>query len=322
MIRTTTHRDLRACLVNGLALSLGLSLYLSPWPLRTCRAAQISSTSKLNVKDLGNPLLLDQNGQVIPLTTTQQSGSSGTNAGVVPSYVAYPVDAGKALPRGFPTVISDPATSGQTGTGPLHLDASIENRLNQTLTKAGEAAVYTGQGTYVVKPLSSLLGATGSGGGAILDWIASQRSTGSLSTTTTAVAPVEAQTLLPASLTDPITNSKLVKDMEHLFDIKSGKLVNWNQQSLNALESDLGIHPPKNVTTKTQASTSKPVLEAQVINSSGSGGTPQPAPVPEPGTLVIFSLVAAALAVRQIRTRRCRADQDRFTLSDRSRVQI
>ena len=110
-------------------------------------------------------------------------------------------------------------------------------------------------------------------------------------------APIQAQTLIPTSITNPITNSKFVKDLEHLFTLKSGKLVNWNQQSLDALESDLKIDSPKNVAPKHLASTSKPVLAAQVIDGTGSGGTPQPAPVPEPGTLVVFGLVAAALAV-------------------------
>jgi hypothetical protein len=118
------------------------------------------------------------------------------------------------------------------------------------------------------------------------------------------VAPIQAQTLIPTSITDPITNSKLVKDLEHLFALKSGKLVNWNQQSLDALKSDLKIDSPKNVAPKDLASTSKPELAAQVIDGTGSGGTPQPAPVPEPGTLVVFGLVAAALAVRQMQAGR------------------
>jgi len=120
----------------------------------------------------------------------------------------------------------------------------------------------------------------------------------------TSVAPIEAQTLIPTSITDPITNSKLVKDLEHLFTLKSGRLVNWNQQSLDALKSDLKIDSPENVAPKDLASTSKPELAAQVIDGTGSGGTPQPAPVPEPGTLVVFGLVAAALAVRQMQAGR------------------
>ncbi len=284
-------------------LALSLSLYLYPSALWPCRAAQVASKVNLNADHLGPPILLDQNGQVISLSTTQ-SGSGVLTDVSEPSYVAYQVLGEQALRKGFPTIASGSAGSGRTGTGPLDLNAAVEARLNQTLAKDGEAAVTTGQSTYLVKPLSSLLNAPVSSSGSILAWVSSQRSTGVSSTSTVAAAPIEAQSLIPSTITDPITNSKLVKDLEHLFDIKSGKLVNWNQQSLNALQSDLGINPPKDVTTKALAKTSKAETEAQVITSAGAGGTVQPAPVPEPGTVVIFSLVAAALAVRQIRSRR------------------
>ena len=159
-------------------------------------------------------------------------------------------------------------------------------------------------------PIVPLFGTTGSSGGTTLAWLASQRSTSSSSSGTTqtsmptSVAPIEAQTLIPTSITDPITNSKLVKDLEHLFTLKSGRLVNWNQQSLDALKNDLRIPSPKNVAPKALAKKSKPELAAQVIDGTGSVGTRQPAPVPEPGTLAVFGLVAAALAVRQMRSGR------------------
>ena len=209
-------------------------------------------------------------------------------------------------PKGFPTVDSGSAKSDQTGTGPLHLDSLIKAQLDQTLAKDGQAAVYNGQDTYLVKPLPPLFGTRASAGGTALAWIASQRSASSSSSGTTqasvpaSVASIQAQAIIPSSITDPITNSKLVKDLEHLFTLKSGKLVNWNQQSLDALESDLKIDSPKNVAPKHLASTSKSELAAQVIDGTHSGGTPQPAPVPEPVTLVVFGLVAAALAVRQM----------------------
>ena len=301
MRRTTTHHRSRAWLASALVLSLVLSLIPSAlWP---CRAAEIVSKANLNGDHLGPPILLDQNGQVISLTTTQ-SGSSALTNNSDPTYLAYQVLGEQALRKGFPTIASGSAGAGQTGTGPLDLAASVKARLNQTLAKDGEVAVTAGQSTYVVKPLSSLLNAPVSASGTILAWISSQRTTGDSSATTVAAAPIEAQSLIPSAITDPITDSKLVKDLENLFDLKSGKLVNWNQQSLNALESDLGINPPKDVTTKAVTKSSKAVTEAQVINGASTGGTPQPAPVPEPGTLVIFSLVAAALAVRQIRSRR------------------
>ena len=301
MRKITRRGRFRCWLATSLAVGLGLGL--APAAPRQSRASQIASTIKLDAEDLDHPIVLDQNGQTIELPTKQQSGPVVLTDGAVPSYIAYQVGGDDSLPQGFPTVDSGSANSNQTTTGPLHLDALVKAQLDQTLAKDGRAAVYNGQDTYLVKAIPPLFGTTGSSAGTTLAWLASQRSTSSSSSGTTQAsvpipaAPVQAQTLIPTSITNPITNSKFVQDLEHLFTLKSGKLVNWNQQSLDALESDLKIDSPKNVAPKHLASTSKPVLAAQVIDGTGSGGTPQPAPVPEPGTLVVFGLVAAALAV-------------------------
>ncbi len=301
MGRTSNCGRVHCWLVSSFAF--GLAMGLTPSAVWQSRAAQIASTIKLDAEELDHPILLDQNGQTIQLSAKQPSGS-------VPSYIAYQVDGGDSLPKGFPSVVADSANSNQTTTGPLHLDAAVKSQLDQTLAKDGRAAVYTGDSTYFVKPVPPLFGATGSLGGSTLAWLASQRSTSSSSSGTTqtsvptSVAPIQAQTLIPSSITDLITNSKLMKDLDHLFTLKSGKLVNWNQQSLDALESDMKIDSPKNVAPKHLASTSKPELAAQVIDGTASGGTPQPASVPEPGALVVFGLVAAALAVRPMRGRR------------------
>ena len=295
MRRTSHCGRFHRWLANSLTLGLGIGLV--PSALWQCRAAQIASTIKLDAEDISQPILLDQNGQPI------QSPTEG-RAGPVPSYIAYQVGGG-VLPKGFPTVLSESTSSNEASTDPLHLDALAKAQLDHTLAEDGRAAVYTGQHTYLVKLIPPLFGATGSSSGTILAWIASQRSTASSNSGTTqtgvptSLAPIQAQTLISTSITDPITNSKLVKDLEHLFTLESGKLVNWNQQSLDALESDLKIDSPRNVAPKALATRSKPELAAQVIEGTGSAGTSQPAPVPEPGTLVVFSLVAVALAIRR-----------------------
>ena len=69
---------------------------------------------------------------------------------------------------------------------------------------------------------------------------------------TTSTTPVPttvsvSDSLFPASLTDALTNSKTLKDFGSLFTIKSGKLVNWDQQTLDNLENDVGIKSPQHV---------------------------------------------------------------------------
>jgi PEP-CTERM motif len=121
------------------------------------------------------------------------------------------------------------------------------------------------------------------------------------STTTSPAVPTSVPQLgpmIPTSVTDSITNSKLLKDFEQLIALKSGKLVNWNQQTLNALESDMGITSPRHVAP--HLATTKPALAAQVLDGSpgGSGAAVQPAPVPEPATLLIFATALGGLALR------------------------
>jgi len=306
-MRRITGRDrFRRWLAMSLVVGLGLAPS-APWQ---CRAAQVASTIKLDADDLNQPIVLDQSGKTIHLPTKQQSGPAVLANGSIPSYIAYQVDSDGSLPKGFPTVVTGSAKSGQTTTGPLHFDALVKAQLDATLAKDGRAAVYNGQDTFFVKPIPPMFGTTGSSAGTTLAWLASQRSaSGSSSATTqvsvpTSVAPTQAPILIPTSITDPITKSKLVKDLQHLLALKSGKLVNWNQQTLGSLKSDLRISSPKHVAPQHLASTSKPVLAAQVIDPTGAGGTPQPAPVPEPGALVVFGLVAAVLVVRQRRAAR------------------
>jgi hypothetical protein len=137
------------------------------WDPGQSRAAQIASTIELEAEDLNHPIVLDQNGQTIQLPTKQQSGPIVLTDGAVPSYIAYQVDSGDSLPKGFPMVVSESASSNHT-TGPLHLDALVKAQLDQTLAEDGRAAVYTGQDTYLVKPIPPLFGTTGSSGGTTL----------------------------------------------------------------------------------------------------------------------------------------------------------
>ena len=55
------------------------------------------------------------------------------------------------------------------------------------------------------------------------------------------------QFLIPANVADPIMNSKLIKDLERLISIRHGKMPNFNQQTLDALQADVGLRSPRNV---------------------------------------------------------------------------
>src|SRR5262249_55220885 len=160
------------------------------------------------------------------------------------------------------------------------------------LAKDGKVAVSNGASTLLIQPDSPGLGTRdgGSPSRTALAWLAGQvaalRSSvtpgsgsiaGSVPTSVT-----QAQSLIPSGVTDPITNSKLLKDLQHLFVLKSGRLVNWNHSTLAALRSDLRIASPMNVAP--HPSVSKSTRAAEELSLSGTAAEPatRPTPVPEP----------------------------------------
>jgi hypothetical protein len=299
----------------GLSLRLGLGVIVSLGSVAspTARAAQLASDLRLNTDDMNlrPSMILDQSGRRILMPTRDHAGPVALTNGSIPSYMVYHVGRVQALPKDFPTVTTGPARAGQT-IGPLHFDAAVKAQLDQTLAQDGQAAVHGGKATVVVKPIVPLFGSTdAAGGGTTLAWLASQaaanRSGSSASTSTSKVPTTSpaAQVLIPANIADPITNAKVIKDLQHLFSIKHGKMPNWNQQTLNALKADLGISSPHNVAPHLATSTTPSKSAAEMLDLSSTGtGTPQPAPVPEPASVVIFGLAAFALAARSRLTRR------------------
>jgi hypothetical protein len=292
------------------SLSLGLALALNPGTPSLARAAQVASQIKLDADDLSKPIVLDQYGHTLHLPTRSHTGPLVLADGAVPSYIAYLVDRDDTLPKGFPTVVTGPGEAART-TGPLHLDAQVKAHIDSSLAQNGSVAVSNGTGIFLVKPIPSVFGnnVTGESSDApSLAWLASQafarRSATEPSGASSSSPPSvptsvpQAQSLIPSSITKPITKSKLLRDLQHLAALKSGKLVNWNQQTLSALESDLRIGPPKNVAP--HLSIAKPTLGAQLLDLAGNGtaGSPRPAPVPEPRSIIVFALATVALAVR------------------------
>ena len=300
------------------AMVLILSSYLAftLTPRREARAASIASAPNLSAEMVGRPFVLDQYGQPIVASGTGKSCAVELAPGALPSYLAYRLQRGATVPSGVPTVN---AGSG----GRLQFTSLVQTQLNSDLTQHGEAVVSSGKRSFLLQPPPVVFGSsdgTTTSRGTSYAWLvpgsrptawtwhqdrgpdrAKQvASTAASTTSSTVPTTVQAQTIIPTTVLDPIANPKLLKDMEHLLTLKSGKLVNWDQQTFNALKSDLALSSPKNVAPKVSTSTTaKPVYEAQVLAGTGSSATsPQPAAAPEPGTLAIFGLAAIALVYR------------------------
>jgi hypothetical protein len=304
-----------ACLCVGICIGLGVGPAATP-----ARASQVASDIKLDPDDLSQPLVLDQNGRLIHLPTAQHPGPVVLPAGSVATYLAYNGDSDDTMPTGLAVVQGDPAKAAHA-VGPLHLDPLDRSQLDQALAQSGEALVHTTDNTRVlVKPIASGFGSAGTTSTTSgLAWLAARAAaartgtsssnssasstSGSSSSAPQATPPSspQAQTLIPSSVSSSFTNNHLIRDLQHLVQLKSGKLVNWNQQSLEALKRDLSLGTPQNVAPRVVASgTRTAAQELAPLGSSSSGtGGPQPAPVPEPGTLVVFSLVAGLLVLRQ-----------------------
>ena len=307
------HR--RPVFLRVLVLILSSCLAFTFAPRREARAASIATAPNLSAEVVGRPFVLDQYGQPIVASGTGKSRAVELAPGALPSYLAYRLQSGATVPSGVPTV------NAGAGGGRLQFTPLVQTQLNSDLTQHGEAVVSSGKRSFLLQPPPVVFGSSGgttTSRGTSHAWraalsthragLASRSGSGShasastaASTTSSAVpTTVQAQTIIPTTVLDPVTNPKLLKDMEHLLTLKSGKLVNWDQQTFNALKSDLALSSPKNVAPKASApGTAKPMYEAQVLAGFGSLATsPQPAAAPEPGTLAIFGLAAIALVYR------------------------
>jgi hypothetical protein len=298
----------------GLGLALALGLYAgTPSP---ALASQVASQIKLDGDDMSQPIVLDQNGHTIHLPTRSYAGATVLAIGAVPSYVAYRADADDSLPKVFPAIETGSARTTWT-TGPLHPDAPLKAQLDAALAQDRAVVVSSGPATFLVKSIPSVFGTDGSGDGSrgtSLAWLASQAaaqrshtkpgSSSSFAAQSVPTSVPQAQSLLPSSVTDPITKSKLVKDLRQLVALKSGKLVNWNSETLRSLESDMRIASPKNVAPHLSTAKSTRAAEELDLSSLGAGAGPRPTPVPEPQSFLVLGLAALGLGVRGRLTRR------------------
>jgi hypothetical protein len=319
MISTISHHRFHFRMTLILAVGMGLSA-----PSRSFAAA-LTSSIKLDADDLNRPMVLDQNGKALALPSKQHHGPLILASGVTPNYVAYRVDSDDSLPKGIPTVDTGSTKAGQT-TSPLHLDTMVKARLDQELAQNSMVAVHTQSHTYLVTPLAPLFGSASDTTDTTTKlWLAAQASSANgaskkaTQTPSPAQSQPQAQTLIPSSITD----SQLMKDLKSLFTLKSGKLVNLNLTNIDNLKHDLNLNlgPPKNVASHPAVRQPSGTAAAEtLVPPSSIGGTPQPAPIPEPSTLCFLGLAVAAVTLRrQLSGRRpgqrTWADQSRRYLS-------
>ena len=275
---------------------------LSPATPGQSHASQVASI-KLDADDL-TPIVLDQNGARVPMPT-KHSGPVTLPAGTVPSYVAYTVDGDDSVPQGFPAVYTGAAKPGKT-TGPLRLDAVVQGKLDQDLAQHGKVAVHTPNGTYLVKPLASVFGSNAVGGSSTGQaWLATTQAAASQSSSSTAPATnAQAQTLTPPAAstktTAPTTYGPnfVVRDLQNLLRLQSGKFSNLNSQALDRLKRDLGLSQPKNVATHPAVQHPTKTAAQMLDPAQSTAGAAQPAPIPEPSTLAFFGLVLGSWGVR------------------------
>ena len=78
-----------------------------------------------------------------------------------------------SVPKGVPAVYTDAAKSGKTS-GPHHLDAVVQGKLDQDLSQYGKVAMHTPNGTYLVKPLASVFSNAAGGSSTGQAWLATR----------------------------------------------------------------------------------------------------------------------------------------------------
>jgi len=272
--RLWSQKRLRLVLssISGLALAF-------VWPL-TADAAKLSTF--LTAQDLARPILLDQNGRQLQLPSPSHP-QPVPPPGSTPTYLAIPLLGSEHLPAGIPTFH---AASPSTDTiGPLGFDALIKAELNAALDTSPQAVIDTSNRNYVIE-FAPRRNPSSSGSAA-----------GAGTTTQTQAAGTGASTTQgPASGSGPSTTSASspISELSQLFKSGTIQWSQWSASTVSAVQNVLDIKSSKPTTTKPSLN-----LEAQVLDSS-----PLPAPIPEPGTWLVFGLVLGAIALRGRRRRR------------------
>ncbi|QEH38669.1 hypothetical protein OJF2_72750 [Aquisphaera giovannonii] len=293
-------------------LALGLTLALVQGAVPMPGSTALAASKKAAASVLTGPVVLDGDGRPLRLPTSVSSAGVVLQSNRTPSYLAYRVSNPRALDSSIPTVATH---AGAATTGPLYFNPAVKGQLAVALAASSSVAVNNGKSTTLLQPIPPIFSSATSNG-KVLAWLASQAaasrntadgaaaSSGAPSSKTT--TPAAENLLSPNSIVNSITGNSLVKDIQSLISQGPKGASKWNQESLDALKEQLRLHALDGVTTPSAARAGTTVAAAQELSPPGSDGASavQPAPVPEPGSFVVFGLAASALAARAWSRRR------------------
>jgi hypothetical protein len=133
------------------------------WPAQS-EAARLNRY--LNSEDIAGRMILDQNGEQIPLPTAGDRHPA-LSSGSIPTYLAIPLKGGEQLPGSIPTLDTG-SQPGQQPAGPLNFDSVVKANLDATLSTSRLAVVDASTGNYLVEflPLRGHSGSPNAVGGA------------------------------------------------------------------------------------------------------------------------------------------------------------
>jgi hypothetical protein len=260
---------------------LGLSTIAAP----VCEGAGIARY--LTPQDRSHSLLLSETGQPMTGRSPTQLGAA-LSQGNLPAYAAFPLSGGEHLPNGIPTLTTGPP-AGETTVGPLDLTPLVQANLNATLNAAGMAVVQTPTQSFAVEYLPRYARIQAHEGSSATSTAGSDAGTTSTSTNSTNPTSLSA---LESNLT---IEGVPAKEIAHLVKSGSNGLLQWTSNGLAELEHALKISQ-KATATKPSLNLAAQILVPSLAISSAA---PLPAPIPEPSTWLVFSLILGAAGLRR-----------------------
>lgn len=275
---TTTLRPRPSTPAGGLATILALLAAL----LATSAAAwgnPIAPEFALSDAEAARPVFLDANGNRIVVVKGPKGTTTVRPSDATPAYVAYRLDKASGLPSGYPTVKVGPG-SPHTGParGPLHLDTLAKSTLDAAIARTGgTAAVQLPHQTYVVESIAALVGSSSDASTRI--WLASNGGS----------------TVARPALSG---NSSVGDTLKGWFDTSTSAVVNLNKQIADAIKSRFTLKSPQPVIYPAPNKTKARTAAQMLTPPAAAEGAVQPAPVPEPASVLVFAAAGVAAAWR------------------------